>query len=68
MWHMEKVGKLVELSLLHLLLVDDDCVVEVTPFDEVGLKQRHYIADKDKSACRCYVGSKLIDVVKGSKL
>ena len=68
MWHMEKVGKLVELSLLHLLLVDDDCVVEVTPFDEVGLKQRHYIADKDKSACRCYVGSKLIDVVKCSKL
>ena len=35
--HFQEVGKLVELLLRNLLLVDDDGIVQVAALDEVGL-------------------------------
>ena len=35
--HFQEVGKLVELLLRNLLLVDDDGIVQVSALDEVGL-------------------------------
>lgn len=49
MWNVEEVGKLVEFLLWNLTLVDDDGIVEVAAFDEIGLKERHDVAHEDEA-------------------
>ena len=68
MWNVEEVGKLVEFLLWNLTLVDDDGVVEVAAFDEVGLKEWHNVAHEDEGAGRSDFVGELVDVVEGRKL
>ena len=68
MRYVKEVSELVELGLLNLLLVDDDGIVEVAAFDEVGLQQRDDVADKDEGAGRSNVSSVIVDAVEGGKL
>ena len=36
-WHADKVGNMVELLLRHFAVVDNDCVIKVSTFYEIGL-------------------------------
>ena len=66
--HLEVVGELVELLLLHLPLVDDDGVVEVAALDEVGLEQGHDVAHEDEGAGGGYLLAVGLHLVEGGEL
>ena len=66
--NVEQVGQLVEFLLGHYLLVDDDGVVQIAAFDEVGLQEGYDVAHEDKRACGSYLVGKLVGGIEGGEL
>ena len=62
------VGELIELSLLHLALVDNDGIVQVSTLNEVSLEQWHDIANEYEGTCRSNLVNVGLHLVEGSKL
>ena len=67
-WNLQKVGKLVESGLINLSFIDNDGVVHVSTFDEVGLQQWHDVAHEDECASSSYLCWEIFHVVESSKL
>ena len=68
MFHLHHVGQAVELGLRHLLLVDDDGVVEVASLDEASRKQRLNLANEYERAAGCDFRGEIGHVVQRGKL
>ena len=66
--HLQHIGQLVQLFLAHLAFIDDDSIVKVSSFDEVGLQQWHDVAHKDKCPCGRYLRIEGCHVLKCGKL
>ena len=48
MLYMQHISQHVKTLLCCLTFIDDNRIIHITAFDEVGLQQRFYITDKDK--------------------
>ncbi len=58
------VGQLVKLFLRNLLFVDDDGVVQVAAFYQVGFEQGFDVPYEHERACRCNLGGEMFGFVK----
>ena len=68
MLHMQHICQHVETLLRGLALIDDDSVVEVAALDQISLKQRLDIANKDKGTGTGYLSIVSVWIIKCSKL
>ena len=57
------VCKLIQLVLRHFTLVNNDSVVHVSAFNEIGFQQRNNVANEDKGTGRSYFVPIVFDVV-----
>ena len=68
MGHVHHVGHVVQVLLLHLRIVDDDGIVQVTALDEAELDERLYLAHEHKRAAGSDFVLELLDVGQRGKL
>ena len=68
MGHVDIVCELVETLLGHLLLIDDDSIVQVASLDVSGAEQRLYIPQKYESTGSGNLLLKVVAVLQRSKL
>ena len=68
MLHVQHISEHVKTLLSGLTFVDDDGIVQIATFDEVGLKQWLYVAYKDEGTGTGYLISLFQWVFKRCKL
>ena len=66
--YFQQIGKIVELLLADLTLIDDDGVFEVATLDKVGIEQRHDVAYEDKRTGGSNLLRIVMNVVERSEL
>ena len=68
MLYVQHIGQLVETLLSSLALIDDDGIVQVAAFDEIGLQQRLYVAYEDEGAGAGYLLGIVLRIIQACKL